>query len=186
MLPEDALSVKAHNSPFLLPIRPDLLTDYEWGGIGLNDPSQGLQVQIWTIYYEDGGVKIIAPNASPVTIFSALNITELSLAFDQNMRPQIAYVESGIAKLRWFDSNVGQTVTTVFDVTIKNPRVSLDDAREYQVGNSDVILAYIKEGNLCFRKQRQRFEVEYVRAPTRGKLRQIGMNKTLRFQFLMG
>ncbi|MCC7462088.1 MAG: hypothetical protein IT480_06445 [Gammaproteobacteria bacterium] len=53
MLPDHVLSTYARTAAFLPPrdgIRNPLV-DYHWGGIALNDASQGMRVQVWTIEY---------------------------------------------------------------------------------------------------------------------------------------
>ncbi|WP_444922938.1 hypothetical protein ACJJH9_12205 [Microbulbifer sp. DLAB2-AF] len=44
---------------------------------------------------EDGKAIVLdAERVAPFTVINGANITEVSLAFDQNMRPVIAYVET--------------------------------------------------------------------------------------------
>lgn len=122
------------------------------------------------------------------------NIREVSLAFDQNANPYFAFVsESGVPYLRWYDLVEGSMVTTQLDSDVITPRITLDDARQFNVGNSDVILAYIREGVIRYRRQRDRFGVEYT--PTQGEggdvaeisfLKHVSMNSSLRLEFISG
>lgn len=161
MIPSQRLSTTPIPAPFLPPddLPPELLTDYELGGIALRDPSQGLQVQVWTATLVGADVTVSAPSVDPTVLFSGSDITELRLAFDQNMNPCIAYVQAGQMILYWFDTFEGGQVFTPFDGT--SPQLCLDDKRTTQRGNSDIIFAYIRAGGLYFRAQRDRFGVEY-------------------------
>ncbi|WP_299589679.1 hypothetical protein, partial [uncultured Microbulbifer sp.] len=169
-----------------LPVRA--ITDYERGGIALQDPSRGLNVQTWRArVLEDGRAIVLdAQQVRASTVITGVNITEVSLAFDQNMRPVIAYVESGTAKLYWYDSSQDAQVTTSWPGFI-TPRVSLDDKRQLQSSVSDVIFAYLKDGNLYHRQQRDRYGTEYLLASNVNSpgLVKIGMSRNLRFQFLL-
>jgi len=178
--------------------------DFEDGGIGISDPSEGLLYQTWWAWIQTGifyldkelnkyieydpdgiaGVYIAAPNTIPTLILEGMNITEISFTFDQNCRPSLAFVQEGEAKLMWYDSNANAIVTTNLGNDIINPRVSLDDKREKSLLINDIILAYIRQSKLCYRQQRDRFEVEYVlKTGISGRLNKIGMGRGLRFQF---
>lgn len=163
------------------------MVDFEAGGVALSDPSQGLTGYIWTLYQVNLDVFVQRNGAAPVLLFSQSDIVELSLAFDQNMRPSVAYALSdGTIHLRWFDTVQQLYITTNFGQA-KNPRLTLDDKRREMSSISDVLLAYIKnDSTLCVRQQRDRFGIEYVIAtgllPTT-VLKNIGMNTGYRVQF---
>jgi hypothetical protein len=193
-LPENQLSVSAAPAPFVgarsLPITP--IVDYEDGGIAISDPSRGLLYQRWrAILFRPGEVdsyvQLDAREVAPFTLLELPNITEISIAFDQLMRPTLAFVRNGIAYLRWFDSVPGQYVITEIGAGIITPRVSMDDKRllatdGYQL--NDVILAYVREGNLYYRQQRDRFLIERLLAEGVKPLIKIGFSRGLRFQFM--
>ena len=186
MLPNNQLSSITNKANFLVPNTSPLL-DYEWGGVALNDSLQGLQVQIWSCYYENGLIKVKPSSGEAINVLVIADVTELSFAFDQNMRVNITYVSGGIAYLYWYNSLIGETVTTTLGASVKNPRMSLDDARANQTGTSDIVLAYVKDNVLCMRVQRDRYLVEYVlttleKSP---RLKQIGMTDAFRFQFML-
>ena len=94
-------------------LRPDdrareeqgLLVDYEYGGVEIQDPSQGLRVRIWKLWVDVEDVRIAPLDAlgGAVTLFSGAGITEVTLSFDNNMMPVIAYLQNDDLKLRWFD-----------------------------------------------------------------------------------
>lgn len=188
MLPQDRISstvvIGYINVPESLVL--DDLNDYELGGVALNDPSQGLDVQNWTLRYDQSRV-IVKPEVGDETIlFSRDSITALSLAFDQNMRPYVAYEAHGELYLWWWDSSINERVTTNFGAG-KNPRLTLDDKRSNQSARSDIIFAYIDSNyNLCYRQQRDRFGIERVLKTglhRRTRLKNVSMNTKLRLQF---
>jgi hypothetical protein len=88
--------------------------------------------------------------------------TELSLAFDQNCRPVIAYVEAGTIKLYWFDTQAAAQTTTAFDGLGTSPMLCLDDKRTEAATSSDVLLAYLRDGYAYYRQQRDRYGIEYT------------------------
>lgn len=189
-LPDNKLSTNPHIYPFLggrgdFRVSPG--HDYEDGGIAINNPSQGLQYQVWQAWIDGGNqIWIGAANTQPIMLIADTDITEVSLTWDQNMNPCVAYVAAGMAKLHWYDSDSNQMVTTEFPGA-KTPRVSLDDKREISIrgGISDIIFAYLIDGNLCHRRQRDRFSNEILLAeniPAKG-LYKIGMNESRYFQF---
>lgn len=144
---------------------PHLITEsYDFGGVALADASQGIFDYLWkswtdgtTIYTQNKGHKETGAGAgSPTQLLTGQNITEVSLTFDQNARPVIAYVENGDAKLRWFDPKSGGYTTTDLP-NARSPRVSLDDKRRERVGQSDVILSFIEGETLYAATQRERY-----------------------------
>lgn len=187
MIPEERLSTQVVPAPFLgsrgeFPITRTF--DYEDGGIALQDPSEGLQFQTWRGYILNDQIILEAPGIPPFTAYTGTNLTEVSITFDQNMRPTFAFVEDGVAKLRWYDSVPEETVITTLGADHISPRVTLDDKHPLGITDSDVILAYVRAGNLYFRAQRDRFQVEYLlREDVPERLQVIGMNTGWRLQF---
>jgi hypothetical protein len=160
--------------------------DYEDGGIGINDPSAGLLYQTWWGWIEMDGVYLSAANQKEaINIYESNKlITEISFTFDQNCRPCLAFVEENIPKLIWWDTSVEAQVITTLDTGIVNPRVAMDDKRDKSLSTNDIILAYLRNSNLYYRQQRDRFEVEYLLKTGAGpRLNKIGMGTGLRFQF---
>lgn len=166
--------------------------DYEDGGIAIQDPSEGLLYQRWRARLFDPGepfskVMLSAPNTPEFVLLELPGLTEISVSFDQNMRPVIVFVQGGVAKLRWFDPVAGEQTITEIGSGVVTPRVSYDDKRflatsGYQV--SDVILAYVRDGNLYTRIQRERFTIEHMLATGVKPLVKIGMSRALRLQFM--
>lgn len=167
--------------------RPSLLEDYEMGGIAINDPSQGLQVQNWRARL-DGDDVLVGPDpySSETVVISDTDITELSLAFDQNMRPTIAYVAGGVNKLYWYDTVPETHVTTVFNAEDRSPFVTMDDKRRpaTTVNLNDVLFFYIRGTTLYYRQQRDRFQTERALATVEDgqSIVKCGMSRALRVQ----
>ena len=180
MLPDNVLSMTAIKSDFLTGNRTHPLIDYEMGGIAIGDVSQGLQVQQWSCIYEDGAIKV-GYGDNFQTLLTIQDVTALSLAFDINMRPLIAYVANNQCYLWWYDSSQSAQVTTEWG-DYAFPQLSLDDQRSSQSANADVIFSYIKNNTLYMRIQRERFQIEHKLAKAK-RLIQIGMMTNFRFGF---
>ena len=164
-----------------------LTESWESGGVGLSDTSQGLASHIWHAWTDSKAIYIQRsdlPKDTAKTLLSAPNITEIDLTFDQNMRPVLAYVSGGIAKLYWYDT-VSQSQTITDFPNVQNPRVSLDDKRAFNTADSDVIFAYINNDQLCCRYQRERYGTEHAlhQLPPKTHLSKIGMGAANRFLF---
>ena len=193
-LPEDRLSTLPVPAPFLPPRDKvvGFLESWHRGGIALNDPTAGLDVQDWHATSDGSSVFVSAPNWPTTQLFfvPGAGISSIDLAFDQNMNPAIAYVEGGQAKLYWFDTLPNAYVVFLLDPLDKNPRLALDDHRPISVngGNSDMILAYTRQGSLYYRQQRDRFTIERLLVANTGLVRllTIGMTTADRFQFFFG
>lgn len=166
------------------------LTDFEYGGVALNDASQGLMVQPWVLTYRETAVVVtpMSPTPSdrvPITLFERAGITALSLAFDQNMKPVVAFELQGRLWLWWYDSVYEDPVFSDFGEG-RCPRTTLDDKRASQTANSDVIFAYIREDKLCYRQQRDRFTREFIMRQNVNpmtRLKNMGLTDKMRFQF---
>ena len=192
MLPQatDLATVEStDNGSLLAPRSKNYAVTEAWesGGVGLSDTSQGLMSHVWRAWTDSKAVYIQRgdlPQDTVKTLLAALNITEIDLTFDQNMRPVLTYVSGGIAKLYWYDT-VSQSQTITDFPNFQNPRVSLDDKRAFNTANSDVIFAYINNDQLCCRYQRERYGIEHVlqQLPPKTQLVKIGMGTANRFLF---
>lgn len=174
------------------------LVDMEMGGVAIQDPSLGLQVQPWLGYWDSTtATAYLHPDpdsgtTSPIAIFTDTGIIEFSFAFDQNMRWITATRKAGdIAQLRWYDSTVEAYVTTTY-TGVSTLKLCHDDKRAFQVnlGNSDVIFTYLSGGLLRWRLQRDRFLTQYTKAtPTFSgnfKISHFGMSTKNRLQWRIG
>lgn len=188
-LPSNVLSTDTAHDEFEFPrsVWKIPLVDYEIGGTALGDTSQGLKFKLWKAFVDGDGtqIKLQPDGGSASVIVTDTDITEISLAFDQQMRAYLTWMAGSSAKYRWFDSTVSNFVTTTLPVGTTTPRMCLDDKRTTSTGTSDVILAYMRAGALMYRQQRDRFLTErqlegYLEG---AELIQIGMNLGNRFQF---
>lgn len=186
MIPENRLSTTSVPGQFIdrVPVVPKPLESYEMGGVALNDPSQGLRVQLWTVRLVEGDVMLGAPGVPETVQFSAPALTEVDVAFDQNMQPFVAYMEGTVAKFWWYDPLTASMEFVTLPAGCLNVRCTLDDKRATQVGQNDIILAYMKNGDLCYRQQRDRFTIERVLFDNvGGQLVAVGMSAQNRLQF---
>lgn len=184
MLPDNVLSSAAIFGGFLVPDRINDLIDYEWGGKDLLDTAEGMQVKIWTCFYEDGWI-IITDNAGlRYSILEVANVTQLGFAFSLSMRVYITYVADGRAYFYWYDTSSSAYVTTDYGVETITPQLSLDDIRSSQSANADIIFAYVRDDILYTRLQRDRFQIEYEMGAA-NQLVQIGMTSNYRFAFAL-
>lgn len=176
------------------------LTAYEVGGIGLADPSQGLEVQLWEASCLNGrdiyinsrstGRLLLIPNAGE-------GISNLDLAFDQNMYPFLTWKDRAGVCIYWYDPTAPGYVVERFLQRIRSPRCTLDDKRDFNVANSDIVFTYIREDTqrICARLQRDRYGIEYdlasvydvpgvtVRDARDVQIRAVNMANTLRLQW---
>lgn len=138
------------------------------GGISIRDPSRGLFYQIWTAQVESNldletdDIMVSSGNYPAFSIYQGWGITEISLAFDLSCNPIVAFVEKGVAKVRWWDSSIRDYTTTEVGEHCLDPKVCLDEPRSENGINSDVILAYLKDASLYFRMQRDLYQIEYL------------------------
>lgn len=187
MLPDNEQSEIPVPSPFwgAAAMQSGRLYCHRDGGIALNDPSKGLLYQVWYGEVINGSdIVISAPNYPATVHYSGENITDFSFAFDQNMRLSFVYTENDEVFLRWYDSVQQQMVTDSFGSAPAFPHLDLDDKRSAQLDISDLIFAYIIGGEMRYRQQRDRFQIEYVfdEGPW-VSLDKIGMGINYRFQF---
>ncbi|CAA2366776.1 hypothetical protein [Xanthomonas phage Olaya] len=161
------------------------LVDYEMGGVNVADASQGLNVKLWKLESNGAQMLLSADGVPAIDLFTRPNVSQVALAFDQNMRPHVAFMQEGVAWLWWYDSVAGAMVFSSFP-GVTTPRLATDEKRPNQASNSDVILAYVRANNLYFRMQRERFQTEHLlKSAVNAELIAIGMNRGNRLQFRM-
>lgn len=194
MMPGNVLASQYKKSAFMVPDNKQSAKgfDYEIGGIAITDPSQGLRVQTWGIRWIGGIVAIFSPTQPDRILFEVENpIKRAALAFDQNMRPSVAFSEDtpeGFRnRLYWYDPTTQAHTFMELPLDAIYPAISLDDTNLEHTSTSDMLLAYINEGgDLTVLRQRDRFLVPYI-YPTNLSLgsyvEKVGMNVGNRFQF---
>lgn len=160
--------------------------DHETGAGALNDPSLGMFYQMWNTRIVNDKIYISADNTPEYLWYDGTSVTDVSIAFDQNMRLYMAYRDLDVTYFYWYNSQTAQHETMNLGTNCLTPKISLDDKRATQSGGSDIILAYVKSGKLYFREQRERFQTEHLLAdgPFVG-LNKMGMGSGMRFQFLL-
>lgn len=190
MFHENTLSTESVPAPFSYPrnIPKSANLDFEYGGVAIQDGSQGLRVRVWRGEYLGGSILISADGIAPITFATEADIIDIGISFDQNMNPFACWeLEDGTARFRWFDSTVPGFVTTTLPSGSYDVRCAHDDTRDIQVtgGVSDVILSYLRAGSLYFRLQRERYLTERLLSSAIGERRliQTGLNEQLRFQW---
>ena len=190
MIPGNILSPEPVIAAYLYPDNLDVTktVDYELAGLAVDDPSEGLEYQGWKLTYADPDI-IVTPLTvgNPVVLFSMAGIEEVSLAFDQNMHPFIAYVIDSQAWYWWYDPIAQAQVHVEMDANVTTPKCCMDDKRDTQTSVSDIILAYIKDNSdLYFKHQSDRFVGEFELATDLSTpfLNRVGMNEKTRLQFL--
>ena len=190
MIPNNVLSVTPIPAPFLSPrtiaraSAQQGMSDVHYGGIALGDASHGLTYQLWTCFTDGNNVWLSAPNTPAYIILPGVGAAWVALAMDQNARVFIAYaILLGAASYYWFDSTIPGYRTSTLSGVIPRVFASLDDSRPALLTSSDVILSYVRAGELFFRAQRDRFGIEYDLGAAPANLVQIGMNRADRFQF---
>lgn len=164
-----------------------------WGPVAIQDPSRGLQVKLWQMRttLDDGALRVSSAGVPEFAWYVHTHVVRhVSLAFDQNARPVVVFTdELGRSFIRWFDPEVNEIVTQDISSFATTPCVTLDEARSFNLHNSDVILGYVRAGFVRYRRQRDRFQDEFTPlfqgapAPA-ARLRHISMNSNLRLEFL--
>jgi hypothetical protein len=182
MIPNNAFTP----TPIVSPFRPPKdepyqpLTSKSRGGIALNNPTLGRDYQNWVVSYDGANILVAPQGGSTAFTLPVAGVLSVSLAFDNNMNPVIAWMDAVGAKLYWFNNVT--FVTTPFPAT--SCRVTIDDVRDFYNADSDVIFAYTYGTNLYWRQQRDQYAIEYtVPGSTTGLLQKVGLNQLNRLQF---
>jgi len=200
-LPNNQASTGANVARYISPYdRIKLpLEDYEYGGIALNDGSQGLEVQVWHLVYDGeetsptyGNFTVIPETTgAPVVVINVPNVISCCLAFNQNMDIFIGYElrNNGGAKYYWWDPTLPGYTTTTLTAGSKSLQCCMDDHRAQmtQQGTNDIILGYMRSGTLYYRQQRDRYLTERSLGTGLGsaKLLRVGMTENNRLWFMV-
>ena len=169
------------------PLTDEVTKAYEWGGIDITDTSQGFAAALWVLQYISGELHLGKVNTPLVPVLTVgAGVVKVALAFDANMRPAYAWqIGEDTCVLRYYDTALADFTEITF-TGIYSPCLTLDDSRTQSSSISDIIFAYLKGNQLCYRQQRDRFLIEYVLAEvTQHFLMRVGMNKSHRLQFML-
>jgi len=181
MIPNNAFTATPIVSAFLPPkdepYQP--LTSKSRGGVALNDASQGRDYQNWIVNYDGANILVAPQGGSTAFTLPVAGVLSVSLAFDNNMNPVIAWMDAVGAKLYWFNNVT--FVTTAFPAT--SCRVTIDDVRDFYNADSDVIFAYTNAGTLYWRQQRDQYATQRTVGSTTGLLQKVGLNQLNRLKF---
>lgn len=189
MLPDNELASLQMFSEwqYYYPMTDDLNIAYEIGGIAISDISEGLRAALWTLQFIDGELYLGKVGETLTSVLEVgAGIVKVALAFDQNMRPCYAWqLNPEDCVLYYYDTVLGDFTQVTFTGTM-SPCLTLDDSRAEALGYTDVIFAYLKDGDLCYRQQRDRFLTEYTVVATDKKhLVRIGLSVGNRLQFML-
>lgn len=189
MIPDHKITSTPAASEYFYDKPNTKLIDRTLGGIAIQDISEGLNYQVWEIYYESPFIKIKGLTTGVVIILEEVQrVIELSLAFDLNMNIAYTYVVGDKSYLRYYNTTT-QTLQTMELIHCKSPRLTYDDLRSMQNQVSDIVCAYINVSNntLCYRLLRDRYTIEHTlqEVPENARLIRIGMTEGLRLQFKM-
>ena len=195
-LPGNAPSSTLQSAPFLEPYdRPKLpLEDFEYGGIALNDGTQGLNIQVWHLTYDadeasdNYGDFTLVPElyGLPSVVLNVPDVISVCLAFNQNMDVFIGYEKrNGVSEYYWYDTATASYKISTLPAGAYSPQACLDDHRQTQTNSSDIILGYMRSGSLYYRQQRDRFTIERELGNGAGaaRLRRVGMTTNSRLKF---
>lgn len=191
-MPGNVLVEPFEPSPFKPPDdvpRVPLTQDFEKGGTALNDPSQGLQVRDWRFFYTSATNEVLVRPADgsgvDSVLFTRTGVIEVSGSFDQNMNPAVTFIDGTGAWLWFFDTTLGTMTFLALPVGVRTPFVTMDDKRAIANTYNDILLFYVLDTNLCYRQQRNRFQVERILYSFNGPqvdILRVGMNLGLRVQ----
>lgn len=190
MMPNDSLSQTAQKYGWRGSDQadPTEYIDQEEGGVNIRDISVGLEYQLWTFSYISKTTYVNAPNqAAPTLLFTIANeIQEIRGCFDQNMAPFVAYKAANQYHYWWYDTVTAGYIFSDLPVTVDSVACTLDDKRQWNSSNSDILLFYTNNNNLYMRRQRDRYQNEMLlKSGVGGKLVKVGMNGIERLQFKM-
>lgn len=161
------------------------LESYSLGGEDVGVSTSGdLNSRQWKAEYVGPDVVLTSEGKEPLVLFSRPNITHLSFCFDQAMRPYATFVQAGAAWFWWYNTETSQQEFLALAGDVVTPYLVLDDKRELSRSGSDVILSYMRNGNLYCRVQRERFLTEHLLySDVGGTLTGVGLNKSYRLQW---
>ena len=138
-----------------------------YGGKAVGDTSEPLDKYIWDGEYEPktGSFSFwrrdLGKETKQTVFEGKKDILSIDFCFDQNMRAFISY-EQNYESYYW---HFNAEFSTYDEVKLENatrfPRCCLYTAMPYSIPDSDVILAYMRNNQLSFRVQRERFLKEY-------------------------
>lgn len=194
MIPFNSLSPAPIAGDFLPPRSYDTVRtrSRERGGVDVQDISQGNDYQDWEAYWDPDSLSIklrSLGNAREYTLVSGLvDIEALSFCFNSNLDWNLVYKETDEDwRFTYYSTTAQQRVTEMLAPDVVTPKLFLDIKTITMTGEADAILTYVRGTSLCYRQQRDRFEIEHVLKTglrSGSEIRRFGMSTTNRLQWL--
>lgn len=161
MLPNNQWASQAVIDDIIAPrdkAKVNATTSSDNGPIAIQNTSKGLMAKIWTASYNSVTGSVTLQDGT--NLFTDVSLKELSLTFNQTCNPFVAFRSATRIKIWWYDPLLSNY--TIKDVTTGDqPFCYLDERRPEFSANSDVFLLYHRDGEIFYRLQRDRFDVEY-------------------------
>lgn len=166
------------------------LIDYEYGGEFLGTSSSNASF-LWMAECDGSSVWVSREGVDRTLVLEDVDISSISLAFDQTMNVHIAYVSNGVAKFLWWNS-LSSAYETMTLTGSRTPRCCSDELNALLSADRDLILTYLRGSSLYVRLQRDRFSVEYEKVPNAAtheaitpttRLVAFGRNRSYRLQW---
>ena len=161
MLPNNQWASQAVVDDIIAPrdrAKVNATTSSDNGPIAIQNTSKGLMAKIWTASYNSVTGSVTLQDGT--NLFTDVSLKELSLTFNQSGNPFVAFRSATRIKIWWYDPLL--STYTIKDVaTGDQPFCYLDERRPEFSANSDVFLLYHRGGEIFYRLQRDRFDVEY-------------------------
>lgn len=183
MIPAQTFIVPPMPAPFQPPEPANgaPLVDRVWGGETLYDGAPGRHIKLWVAEWALDVVSIRPDGGTVEWTCPAPGATQISIAFDNNMNPVVAYQASGQSMLDYFSTLSSDRDTLIIPGTT-SCMVRVDDDRRTFNSSSDVIFAYTTGSECFWRTQRDRYEVSRKVGDTTKRIIRMGMSETRRFQ----
>ena len=172
--------VTGYSYPDTLPYDP--LSQTVNGGIALNDGSMGRTYQFWNVSYDSTSINVKPLGGAVALSLTVTGVLSVSLAFDTNMQPVLAWTTTAGAFLRYYNA-IAEVFDTLAYPAVSSCRVAVDDPAPYYAGASDVVFGYTLGSSLYYRQQRDRYTIAYLVGSVRGTLQHLGLNLGSRLQF---
>lgn len=137
----------------------------EDGPLDYQNPILGADYQEWRMFPRDMQFWIESDTKPAHSMLPdpCRLISNVSFCFNYNADLHLLYVEQGSSYFQWYDTVNSRMEIMKLPEGTRDARITLDDKRPSQSSRSDIILSYLDSaGALKFRKQRDRFEVEYL------------------------
>lgn len=153
-------------------------------GPTMTKAEDGMLGYVWKAFLRGNEICVRREDLDEIHIITTQeNITQLDITFDQTMRPFLCYVKGSLPYYYHFNKDDSSYSEVALDPTVTFPRCALD--MPYDIPNSDIYIGYNRNGNLCYRIQRERFTREYILAtiPHKSMVWRIGRTKDGRFGY---